>query len=568
MTVARGSGVQALLRDYGQYAGARLWSALALMFLGAVAEGLGILMLVPLATLAIDAESSGFAASIAGIAGDLPADQRFVLALLLFVAAMGLRSALIYARDVRLSDLLSGYEASLRLRAATTLAKRGWGFAGRIGQAGMQSLLLTDVPRSALAVAQAQQLTVAMVVLVIQLAVGALLSVQFTGVALAILAAGLLVSLRFTRRGVKSGVAMVRRFEESAGSGFRLHAGLKAALAQGTVSQFLNEYRTTLDSARGETVRFMRDLSLSRSLAFFASAVAAALLFLVGYRLLGLPFPILVTSLVLFARMAAPAQQLQQAAHNVAAHAPSFAAIETRLNGLEPTPPQPASPRRLEWHELQLQDVTFEHQPGHGVAGITIDLKRGAWLGLSGPSGGGKTTLADLASGLFPPQSGTILVDGRPLAGDLLDGWRAALAYVGQEGSIFDDSVRGNLTSDSVPAVDSILWEALEVVGLAHRVRGFAAGLDERVGDRGSALSGGERQRLAIARALLRSPSLLILDEATSALDAESESALLERLRKLEPRPAALIVAHRPATLAHCDSTITIQHGMCEKSAG
>ena len=110
------------------------------------------------------------------------------------------------------------------------------------------------------------------------------------------------------------------------------------------------------------------------------------------------------------------------------------------------------------------------------------------------------------------------------------------------------------------------MWSALELAGLAERVRAFPRGLDERVGDRGSQLSGGERQRLAIARALLRSPRLLILDEATAALDAKSEAELIDRLRALEPRPAALIVAHRPTTLAHCDRVVAIRAGKLEKS--
>jgi len=131
---------------------------------------------------------------------------------------------------------------------------------------------------------------------------------------------------------------------------------------------------------------------------------------------------------------------------------------------------------------------------------------------------------------------------------------------------VFDDSVRGNLLADLPGASEEALWRALEVAGLADRVRALPGGLDERVGDRGSQLSGGERQRLAIARALLRNPSLLILDEATAALDGDSEAELLGRLRKIRPRPAAILVAHRPSTLGHCDSVITIQHGSAARS--
>ena len=117
------------------------------------------------------------------------------------------------------------------------------------------------------------------------------------------------------------------------------------------------------------------------------------------------------------------------------------------------------------------------------------------------------------------------------------------------------------LPKECVPTTKSF-GEFSESVGLETRVHAFPGGLDESVGDRGSQLSGGERQRLVLARALLRRPSLLILDEATAALDAASEGALLERLKSLDPRPAALIVAHRESTLGHCDSVLAIQHGV------
>jgi ATP-binding cassette subfamily C protein len=146
------------------------------------------------------------------------------------------------------------------------------------------------------------------------------------------------------------------------------------------------------------------------------------------------------------------------------------------------------------------------------------------------------------------------------LEGGTLEQWRAALAYVGQDGTVFNDSVRANLEAGRAATRDEELWQVLELVGLAPRIREFPHGLDQDVGDRGSQLSGGERQRLVLARGLLRTPSLLILDEATSALDPASEGKLLQRLRQMEPRPAALVVAHRESTLAHCDSVIAIQH--------
>jgi ABC-type multidrug transport system fused ATPase/permease subunit len=565
MSRAAGSGVGALLHDYRLYAGPRLWLAFALMLLGSVAEGFGLLMIVPLASVAMGGRSP-LPDAFPGLNRQGP--HALAIALALFVAAMSARAVLLYARDLLLTRLETGYEASLRLRAAATLAERGWGFASRLGQAGMQSLLLNDVPRASHAVSYLQQLATSAAMLVVQLGLAAILSPPLTAMALAILALGLILSVGWTRRGVKSGLALVQRSEESTGSGFRMHAVLKASLAQGTVAQFLREYGSSLEAGRQETVRFVADLASARSFGFLGSAVAAALLLFVGVHGLALPLPVLIAILVLFARMSGPAQALQQAVQNIAAYAPSFSAIERRLGKLvQPIGQVRQWGRPLEWNELALEQVVFEHARGLGIADATLRLRRGEWLGISGGSGAGKTTLVDMVAGLLTPERGNIAIDGDALAEDVLERWRAGLAYVGQEGSVFDDSVRGNLLAEGAAATEAELWSALDLAGLAERVRALPNGLDERVGDRGSALSGGERQRLGIARALLRRPSLLILDEATAALDADSEAALLERLKALEPRPAALIVAHRGSTLSHCDSLLRIQHGVVQRSS-
>lgn len=559
MSPAASSGISALLKDYRLFAGARLWTALALMLLGAIAEGFGLLMIVPLATIAMNRTESPLH-DLAPWTASWTQDQRLTIALSLFLGAMATRSLLLFGRDTLLAKLAADYEASLRLRSAATLANRGWTFARRVGQPRMQTLLLTEVPRSAEAIAFIQEIAVGASMLLVQLVLTCLLSPGLTFVAILILGAGSVIAVRFTRRGVLSGIEMTDAMEASAGSGFRLHAGLKAALAQGTVPAFLNEYGSSLGRTAGQSSRFVRDYSLAQHGAAFGAALAAALLLLVGVRVLSLPFPILLASLVLFARMSGPAQQLQTNAVRAAAYAPAFAAIEGLLGKLDWTIPQSTPDHPLEWHLLEIKDAGFDHHAGHGVEHASMRLQRGEWMGIRGASGAGKTTLVDLVAGLISPQRGTILVDGNELQ-DRLDAWRASIAYVGQEGSVFSDSLRGNLLAEGSMATDDELWRMLELVGLSERIRALPGGLDENVGDRGSQLSGGERQRLVIVRALLRRPTLLILDEATAALDPDAEAELLGRLKELEPRPAALVVAHRESTLKHCDSVLAIQHG-------
>jgi ABC-type multidrug transport system fused ATPase/permease subunit len=537
------------------------------MLLGALAEGFGLLMIVPIATIAISGSAGPVSHYLPWLTG-WPADQRLIAALSLFLAAMAARALLLFARDRLLAKLTADYEASLRLRSAATLGGRGWPFASGVGQAGMQSLLLNDVPRAAEAASLAGQMGVGASMLLVQLALTLLLSPGLTLVAVLFLAAGWLSSLRFTRRGVESGLAIADAMEDSAGSGFRLHAGLKAALAQGTLPSFLGEYRSSLDCTAAQFTRFATDYGFARQAAAFGAALVAAVLLLVGVRVLALPFPVLAASLILFARMSGPAQILQSSAVRFSAYAPSFGAIERRLGPLKGSVPPELRHPPLDWERLRLSDASFEHQPGLGLSAACLELRNGQWLGISGVSGAGKTTLIDLVAGLLQPREGRIAVDDRALEGETLERWRAGLAYVGQEGNVFNDSVRGNLLAEGVAAGEAELWRALDLVGLAERVRAFRRGLDESVGDRGSQLSGGERQRLVLARALLRSPGLLILDEATSALDPEGEATVLERIKAIEPRPAALIVAHRDSTLRHCDSVLAIQHRFTAGSGG
>ena len=196
------------------------------------------------------------------------------------------------------------------------------------------------------------------------------------------------------------------------------------------------------------------------------------------------------------------------------------------------------------------------------LRGVDLQVPEGASVALVGPTGAGKSSLADLVLGVYEPDSGSVQVGGRPPR-EAIDTWPGAIAYVPQAVALVGGSVRANvalgLPDDLID--DDLVWEALERAHLAEFLREHREGLDTSVGERGFRLSGGQRQRLGIARALYTRPKLLVLDEATSALDAETELAIIETLEELEGSVTTITVAHRLATVRHADQVLYLEHG-------
>lgn len=198
-----------------------------------------------------------------------------------------------------------------------------------------------------------------------------------------------------------------------------------------------------------------------------------------------------------------------------------------------------------------LKDVSFEVEPGHLVA-------------LVGPSGAGKTTLTYLALRFYDPTSGGVKLDGRDLREVRLSSLRRFTSVVPQESAVFDTSIRDNLLIAKPDATDGELADACEAAQLRELIEGLPEGYDTRVGEFGYRLSGGERQRLAIARALLKRPRLLIMDEPTSSLDSITERSIREALtalRRGESRATTIVIAHRLSTILAADKILVFEDG-------
>ncbi len=213
---------------------------------------------------------------------------------------------------------------------------------------------------------------------------------------------------------------------------------------------------------------------------------------------------------------------------------------------------------------ILLSDVTFAYEPGARSAlhHVHLEVPAGTSVALVGPTGAGKSTLADVILGVVQPDSGTVLVGGRdPL--EAISVWPGSMAYVPQEVAMATGSIRSNVALGLSPELidDDLVWDALRRAKLADFLRKSREGLDTIVGEHGVRLSGGQRQRLGIARALYTRPLLLVLDEATSALDAETEWAVVETLQELEGNVTTVTVAHRLATVRHCDVVVYLENG-------
>jgi subfamily B ATP-binding cassette protein MsbA len=211
---------------------------------------------------------------------------------------------------------------------------------------------------------------------------------------------------------------------------------------------------------------------------------------------------------------------------------------------------------------IRFEDVAFAYEPGRPVLqDIDLAIRAGEVVALVGPSGGGKSTLADLTLRFYDPTSGRITLDGVDLRDVKLADLRRLSGLVTQDVFLFNDTVRANIAYGDPAVTDDAIHAAARAAHADEFIRELPLGYDTEIGDRGVRLSGGQRQRLAIARAILKNPPLLVLDEATSALDSESERLVQQAIEELMVGRTALVIAHRLSTVRRADRIVVIDRG-------
>lgn len=291
-----------------------------------------------------------------------------------------------------------------------------------------------------------------------------------------------------------------------------------------------------------------------------SAAFAFMTLLYMAWAVYKLPVAQLIILIVFFSRLFPMVSSLQQSYQQLLGQLPKYAHLKQFLAQLNEQQEQRSVQKSIDFqHTIAFENVSFRYAADQAwiVQSLSLCIKKNTTTVIMGASGSGKTTLIDLLIGLLQPTQGHIALDSTPLDACYRTAWRRKIAYVAQDTFLFNTTVRENLVvfCAEKPSEESI-WRTLRMMAIDEVVRHLPDGLDTIVGERGVRLSGGERQRLALARALLMQPELLILDESTNALDHTTITLIQNALNRLHGQVTLIIISHQTQLQALADVVI------------
>lgn len=556
-------------RNLTQFMPKKVVLALSLMVLLSLNEAFSLLILIPLLGLVGLDMGQGSLGQIDGIISafftSLGLQPTPVLILIVYVVVISISALLTRYQTLQTSQIQYQFANHLRKRLYNSITNSNWLFFSRMKSSSMAHALTNEIDRISTGTGQFLTFISSIMILAVYIIFALELAGLITGV---IFAVGIFILLILRRRASKSrtsGEDITTTTRDLYYSIMQHLDGMKTIKSFGMQDENIQVFKDQSNQVASNYLGAIRSYADVKLLFDVGTVVVLAVMVFFLIEVVKLPTASLFLLIYLFVRMIPQFSTIQRAYQYFINMLPAFG----NVTDLEDQFLENCENSKLEEESIELKEaITFENVTFsyHGEDHFTLDslnfkIPAGKTIAIAGPSGAGKSTVADLIMGLISPEKGRISVDGTSVSDEFFASWRNRIGYVAQETFLFNETIGFNLQLASPSASEEELNEALRLAAAFQFVSKLPEGLDTVIGDRGVRLSGGERQRLALARALLRKPSLLIMDEATSNLDSDNETKILKAIDDLHGEITILMIAHRLSTIKNADYIYLFENG-------
>lgn len=537
-----------------------------LLLVGGLLEGVSVVTLIPLleSAAAPGAEpTEGIVAVIHGVLRGVGVEPTLGALVALVIAGITLKAGFIYLAMRQVGFMVARVALDLRLRLVRALLAARWSYFGEQPTGRFANTIGSEVVRSSAAFMEACIIVAGLLQVAVYVVIAGLISWQVSLVAIGTALIVLRGLRRYISMGRSAGEEQTRLTKSLASRLVDALQGMKPMKAMAREELF---WPLLESEAKGLNRAHRKNVVATQSLQLFHEPIVTLVL---GLGLLGLltfadrSFSAIVVLAFVFYRLMTHWNTLQMRYQVLVTGESAFWSLWDQIEEAESAVEEHPGDRKPDGlrDEIFIKEVDFAYGELQVLRKLSMRVPAGRITALIGRSGSGKTTIVDLVAGLQQPDSGNVHVDGVPMEEIDIKEWRRLLGYVPQEVFLFHDTVRRNITLGDDSISDARVEQALKDAGAWEFISREPEGIHAMVAPQGSAFSGGQRQRLAIARALVKRPALLILDEATTGLDAHTEAAILETLTELRGSVTILAISHQAALRGAADIIYELQGG-------